>query len=298
MNLLNKNDFVKEFKETSTKDTLKRVRNDFLLNRYLRKGSTFNTHQLNIQDNVLTICIAFNRPDVIDLLIENFLKNVINGILLIADNSSKGNRRIQLKALCKARGIAYVSLPMNKTKHANRSHSMAMQWCYEHIIKPAQPGYFGFIDHDLIPLEPTNLIDKIGAQTFYGARWISDKTKAWQLWAGYCFFNYKQTKKINLNFMYDFPAGLDTGGRNYKLLYQHYNPEKLILAPDQILTGIISSEESHLHRIDKSWLHLGGAGYRENFDDSFSNISTTLSFLENYPLSELEDHSFNLSNRH
>jgi len=224
---------LSQFKKKSIKYTLKGIRNDFLLQLYIKKRQSLNLSQ-----------------------------NVENSTLVIIDNSTELDKRHQIKQICESSAIAYVSLPKSRTKHANRSHSMAMQWCYEHIVKPLQPEHFGFIDHDLIPLEPIDLKKTITGQAFYGVKWISNKTDAWQLWAGYCFFDFDKLKNIEMNFMYDFASGLDTGGRNFEQIYQYYNPDTL------------------------------------KFDNSFLNILKAINFLEKHPLSELETKDFSLVTRH
>ena len=303
MRSLNNYSSLEWLKGHPVRDGFKQVRNDLLLNHYIKSGTGIHSiqHKKPNADSPIIISIAFNKPAIIQLLIEKFRINVSQAILLVADNSSDFKKRSAIEQICRKQNIAYLSLPPNKTRHANRSHGMAMQWCYERIIKTLQPEIFGFIDHDLIPLSHFDIRQKVGTklQAFYGAKWISQKTSAWQLWAGYCFFHYPSTaSRYKLNFLYDFSIGLDTGGRNYQALYKHFDITTYTLAADQFLTGKVDGIERQFHRIDQTWLHLGGAAHRTGFAKDWQNIDDTLNYLENKSLPTLEQHGFACTTRH
>lgn len=281
------------------KDALKQWRNDLILKIYLSKGR--HTYQKNSdqfdKSQALIISIAFNSPTVVSYLIKYFKRHVKNAKLLIADNSNQLNKSMEIRYLCQENNIDYIKLPRNPTRHPNRSHSLAMQWCYKRVIEPISPAVFGFIDHDLIPVAEIDILAQIGDQNFYGARWKSNKTTAWQLWAGFCFFKYENIKSHQLNFMYDFSAGLDTGGRNYEKLYHHYNNSNYNHAADQFLDGEIEGKTFRFHRIDKNWLHLGGAGHRQDFSKN-DLAEKMLMALTEIPLNNLENYNFKLTTRH
>lgn len=286
-------------KLTPIKDAFKQLRNGLILRSYLSKGDNIYQDIVSQDDRnkTIIISIAFNSPTVVSYLIEHFRKHIKQAKLIIADNSNKADERLKIKKLCQNNGILYLQLPPNKTRHPNRSHSLAMQWCYKKIIEPISPAIFGFIDHDLIPVADIDIPSLIGEQDFYGARWKSNKTEAWQLWAGYCFFKYEEVKSYPLNFMYDFSAGLDTGGRNYEALYQHYNTSNYSYALDQFLDGEIEGITYRFHRIDRNWLHLGGAGHRQDFSKN-DLAGKMLAKLVETPLNELESHNFKITTRH
>lgn len=286
-------------KLSPVKNALKQLRNDLILKIYLSKGEHIHRGIVS-QDNrseAIIISIAFNSPTVVFYLIEHFRKHIKHAKLIIADNSNKEDERLKIQKICQDNEITYFQLPPNKTRHPNRSHSLAMQWCYKRLIEPMSPSIFGFIDHDLIPVADIDIPNLIGDQDFYGARWKSDKTEAWQLWAGYCFFKYDKVKSYPLNFMYDFSAGLDTGGRNYEALYQHYNKADYNYALDQFLDGKIEGITYRFHRIDRDWLHLGGAGHRQDFSQN-DLAGKMLAKLVETPLNDLERFNFKLTTRH
>ncbi len=282
------------------RDGFKQLRNDIRLSRYVKAGDGLSAAQLQklSHHSPIVISIAFNKPAIIALLIEKFKQNVPQATLVIADNSNDQEQRAQIKQLCQQQQINYIPLPLNKTTHPNRSHGMAMQWCYERIINRLQPDIFGFIDHDLLPLAPVDIAARLGTQAFYGAKWVSPRASTWQLWAGYCFFRYRKVMDYPLNFLYDFSNGLDTGGRNYWALYRHFNVAQLTLAADQVLEKKKNGISDKIHRIDQNWLHLGGAGHRSGFDDEFQTIHEKLAFIERAHLATLEQAGYVCTTRH
>jgi hypothetical protein len=185
--------------------------------------------------------------------------------VLVFDNSRNKQARIAIEQVCAERDAPYLPLPANPTRHGNRSHGMAMQWVYRNVVQAIQPRVFGFIDHDLIPLEPLALSEKMAGQPFYGMplqrRW------AWQLWAGYCFFDTQQVGALPLNFLYDFSNGLDTGGRNWRHLYRSHDRARLQLAVSKVLEikDPWTGQPRRIQIVDDAWYHIGGISYNDNF---------------------------------
>jgi hypothetical protein len=184
------------------------------------------------------VTIAFNSDFLIKEQIRLVKKHITDShIHIVADNSSDNKKRKAIKALCEKENITYVNLPFNWFNRIDRrgsySHGLAMAWVYCNIIKKVKPDVFGFIDHDIFPIKPYSLLQKIGNQDFYGR--LIDRTpehyppppQIWYLWAGFCFFNYDKVKDLKLNFMPCKVDGhyLDTAGGNYYPLYSKYNFE-------------------------------------------------------------------------
>ena len=67
-------------------------------------------------------------------------------------------------------------------------------------------------------------------QLFYGAI-RAGKLGFWTLWAGYCSYNFPAVEHLKLNFLNDFSRDLDTGGRNWPLLYKFHNQNQIRFAP-------------------------------------------------------------------
>jgi hypothetical protein len=194
-------------------------------------------------------------------------KNLSSFDLLIFDNSRSEEIRKINQGICQKHGVLYLSLPYNITRHANRSHGMAMSWVYHRIIRFCSPEWFGFIDHDLIPV--AKIFDQFlrDGNSFYGVLRENRKTPGvWSLWAGYCFFNYQKTKDLSLNFLYDFSRNLDTGGRNWYQLYSSYDKKNVTFASEEFLHVPYGDMSHEVQLIDKSWVHIGGVSYSNNLN--------------------------------
>ena len=117
----------------------------------------------------------------------------------------------------------------------------------------------------MIPVKSNNHLHFLEKQPIYGlenrSRW------AWNLWAGYCAFDFTFTNNKELNFLYDFSNGLDTGGRNFKNMYQKLDKKQLAFASNK-QCEIINPKTKDLHwieMVDDAWYHIGGIGYANNF---------------------------------
>jgi hypothetical protein len=127
------------------------------------------------------------------------------------------------------------------------------------------PKTFTFIDHDLIPIEKIELGVALSNQPFYGAIKVG-KWGWWTLWAGYCSYNFQAVRHLRLNFLNDFSRDLDTGGRNWPLLYQFHDRTQMRFATRERNECIDPLNNSSIHYrlqcVDDCWIHLSGAGYR------------------------------------
>ncbi len=289
---------MRELKHYKTKDWLlfqpivdvfKDTRNDFYSLVYCKRipagHENFLTSlgQQEYSGNII-ISIAYNCVETIALLVNAVNKNINNSLLIIADNSSSKTSRKAIKALCEQHQITYFGLPSNKTSHANRSHSLAVQWCYKNIIDSIQPEIFTFLDHDLLPKKAYDFESKISNQAFYGTYWQSKYSNAWQLWAGFCTFRYAEISQYKLNFLYDFANGLDTGGRNYAQLYRHLDKETLNFSSDDRVYFLPNDEQADqevtLQIIDDCWVHMGGAAHLKDYENRFEVFSKQMKALD------------------
>jgi len=289
---------MREFKHYNLKDWLlfqpvvdafKNSRNDLYSSVYCRRlpkeHDSFLAHlkQQEHTDNII-ISIAYNCVETISLLIDSTEKNLNNCLLIIADNSSSSTSRKAIKALCKKRGVSYFGLPSNKTKHANRSHSLAVQWCYANIVDSIRPEIFTFLDHDLLPKKPYDFKAHLKDQPFYGAFWKSKYNEAWQLWAGFCTFRYVAVSTYKLNFLYDFSNGLDTGGRNYSRLYQYFDNHALNFATNDKVRFLPDLQQPQntvtLQIIDNCWIHMGGAAHLAGYEKRHFDFSKQMASLD------------------
>ncbi len=264
------------------KDFLQQTRNDFMLRRYLNKPAAGEREFLEqcgrlAGRNIIAV-IAFEQPLVLDWLLSLGKRRLVEFEILVFDNSLRPALRQEIEAVCRKHGTPYLALPANTTRHVNRSHGLAMSWVFHRIVRAIEPRYFGFLDHDMLPAGDIGIIDKLERQPVYGLanRGIDDY---WNLWAGYCFFDYRQTLGMPLNFLYDFSRELDTGGRNWDVLYKTIDPARLLFAPtdNREIENRISGKKRTVQFVDDQWIHIGGVSYNNNFDEKHAFFSELFS---------------------
>lgn len=249
----------------------KQIRNDLQLGHYLGKvadeEAAFLASLGATEGRNFLLVIAFEQPLALHWLLSMAKRNVPDFQVLVFDNSLKPAARKQIAAVCAHHGAPYLALPANRTRHVNRSHGLAMTWVYEHIVRAIRPGVFGFIDHDMIPVAPVSPAANMQGQFCYGLK--NAGFDCWNLWAGYCLFRYTELREPHLNFLYDFSRGLDTGGRNWHTLYRHLDEQTQRFAPEAFRDlSIPGSDMTRTAQfIDEAWVHIGGIGYNNNFDD-------------------------------
>lgn len=247
---------------------MKQVRNDAWMAIYRRRRSQglrrFLDEAQTLAGKTIALVIAFEQPGYLNWLLQMARTNLTDATVLVFDNSRDAAKRKEIEAVCTANGVAYLALPTNSTTHVNRSHGMAMSWVYHNAVRAIHPRIFGFIDHDLIPAKRMAIADKLANQPIYGLL-NTGKFGFWSLWAGYCFFEFAAIGELPLNFLYDFSRDLDTGGRNWRDLYRHYDRSKLQFASSEHITmsapGVKKARQ--VQWIDRSWMHIGGISYHE-----------------------------------
>ncbi|WP_428423169.1 hypothetical protein [Methylibium sp.] len=248
---------------------LKQLRNDVWLAAYQRRRpkdfDAFTARNAGLRDRNVVLVIAFEQPWVLGWLLDMAARHLQDATVLVFDNSRQLALRRDIERVCDARGVAYLGLPVNRTRHVNRSHGMAMSWVYANVVRAIAPRRFAFIDHDLIPIEPVSLSERLGSQAFFGLPVLSPW--AWQLWAGYCLFDFAQVGRLPMNFLYDFSQGLDTGGRNWHSLYRQHPRDALRFATSDMVAIRDPALEPppRIQVIDDRWLHIGGISYNDNF---------------------------------
>jgi hypothetical protein len=217
----------------------------------------------------VALVIAFEQPWALDWLLKMAEGSLVNTTVLVFDNSRRAAARREIEQVCRQRGTPYLGLPANPTRHGNRSHGMAMSWVYDNVIRRLEPRMFGFIDHDMIPARPVELAERLGNQPFFGMQVPSPW--GWQLWAGYCLFDYASVAGLPLNFLYDFSRGLDTGGRNWRCLYRHHDRTRLRFASSRLeqVCSPVSGECVPMQVLDDRWLHIGGVGHLQTAQSRF-----------------------------
>jgi hypothetical protein len=250
---------------------LKEARNRFVQLIYNRVGSlgveaTIDMLAKNHKD-ILVMAILFETPWIADWLCRSVKKNLVNADLVLFDNSRTVAARIKNKEICEAYHVSYVALPRLPIWNVNWSHSSAMQWIFFNFVRILKPNKFAFIDHDMIPFDRVDLAACVDSQPFYGLLRPGGRNEkflgAWSLWAGFCVFNYKYLEYQDLDFLYNFSMGLDTGGGNYELLYKKFSKEDMLFSPvyEQSINIPNQRVMDGLQVIDGKWIHVGSVSY-------------------------------------
>lgn len=263
----------------------KQVRNDIWLKYYVDQKpaelSQFLTDNSHLAGRNIAIVVAFEQPWAVNWLLQMAKKNLMNTTVLVFDNSHKTTARAEIEAVCKQNETPYLALPMNRTKHVNRSHGMAMSWIYDNVINMIQPKLFAFIDHDLIPVSKVDFEERLGKQPFFG-RAGGKLPQYWSLWAGYCMFDFAYTKNKQLNFLYDFSRLLDTGGRNWESVYSHFDKSQIRFADRTFKNISLPSLEAAktVEFVDERWMHIGSISYNDGFRSKLDFFEALASSLE------------------
>ena len=223
-------------------------------------------HNLPLQQNtppntVDLITVAFNNVKLIRLQ-EQFLRKFIRDPYthIIADNSSNPEARKTIRQFCTDNGIAYIGLPIN---HLNRigssySHANALNYVYRHVIRHRRPYAFGIIDHDLFPIRPVTILDKLESQPIYGP--LRRFGNEWYLSAIMSFFKYDYVADKRVDFMPVTPNKhyLDSGGGNWYDIYSRLDIKSLVF-PTECVLPFRSGGDRHSDSLeyfdDKHWLH-------------------------------------------
>jgi len=257
----------------------KEVRNDALLAVCLKRLPenlpAFLRDNARCEGKNIVLVIAFGQPRVLDFLLSKANRFVTDADFLVFDNSPAATRP-GIERVCRERKVPYLALPANSIRHPNRSHGIAMTWVFRNVVRALRPRVFAFVDHDLIPFKTVELSKALDGRPFYGPVRANKSAepekignKSWSLWAGYCLYNFSAVKDLPLNFLYDFPRGLDTGGRNWECLYKNHNHPRPPFA-DSRKISITDSRTGIAHEVrivDGRWLHFRGASYRREVQE-------------------------------
>jgi hypothetical protein len=245
---------------------LKRARN-VLLERTFRSARSRETNKLlakhsGLAGGSLVMSIAFNQPWVIDLL-TRMTKRHLEGTLIVLDNSRNSEARREIARICADRDVPYLGLPFNPERHPCRSNGIAMTWGYYNIVRELRPKTFAFFDHDLIPTAPLDIASLVQNQPVYGV--LNHSAWGWNLWAGYCIYDFASVERFALDFNNDNPRLLDTGGRNWLQIYRYLDRSKVLFADwRREWLRDPADQAPRLVYFADDLLHVGGAGFGEH----------------------------------
>jgi hypothetical protein len=205
------------------------------------------------------ITVAFHDAEFIDwqaVLLKRFVPDYLH---LVVDNSLDRAAAAEIERVAKARGSQYVKLrppPWRRTIDGGRAHASAMNWTWRNVLKPGRPSAFGFIDHDLFPMRPSDPFAPLADHPMGGLLRNGSHADRWFLWAGYCFYRFEAVENARLDFSVDWNAGLDTGGANWFSLYSRLGSGQVFNVGKR-LEGIADDVPLELARFEwlGDWLH-------------------------------------------
>ena len=238
---------------------------------------------LNLQDSDIPLCfitISFNNEFLIAEQIRLMKKYIAdkNYVHIVADNSTDKTKRKLIELACRKENVYYAGLPFNLFSKADKrpsySHGLAMNWVYGNIIEKIKPVRFGFLDHDIFPIQPYSVIEKLENRDFYGELRNrtpeNEKNKIWYLWSGFCFYYFEKIRSKQPDFL---PCKvdnifLDSGGRNFYSLYSACDMEKQTFCKPVVLQNIKDGSNYHadyIQIVDESWIHaINGSDWAKN----------------------------------
>jgi hypothetical protein len=274
---------------------LREWRNDLLLARYCATQAPgeeeFLARCAALRRGRAAAVIAFEQSWALDWQLGMARRHLPGLALAVFDNSRTPAARADIAGICSAHGVPCLGLPGHRTRHANRSHGMAMSWVFERFVRRLELQAFGFLDHDLVPVRPTDLFHGIARQPVYGVL-NAGRHAYWNLWAGYCTFQGgtfqggrfpgEAIPGTGANFLYDFSRGLDTGGRNWPAIYARLDRTAIGFAPREFVALHLrdAGPRCEVELIDGAWVHIGGVGYGTNFRDKFDFFSRLRAALD------------------
>lgn len=236
-------------------------------------SSDFETHKM-----LDIFVVAFNDAKLIETQYQFMQKNLQQNQYhyIICDNSNNLEIADKIFEFCQTHNITYYRLPQFLYVGPSHSHGYALNWIYKNLIKKRKNN-FAFIDHDVFPIKPIDLI-KYFMTPLCGA--IRERFNCWYPWVAFSFYSFDFMKTKTVNFL---PCRykhkhLDTGGKNYKSIYKNINSDLWLSLPEKYIdttTGKdftahnLSNKEADkivynqiIEIIDDKWLHIiGGAQY-------------------------------------
>lgn len=184
------------------------------------------------------VTVAFEDAECLALQLAALRRFVPHGLHLVADNSQADAAAARNAAVAGAAGAAWLRLPPNPWtgRNPSRSHGAAMNWVWRHVLRPAAPEAFGFLDQDLFPTAPDDPFAALAQHAFHGD--LRRVGARWFLWAGYCFYRHAAVAARPLDFGLDWFAGLDTGGANWAVLYRDADPDAWAARPIRMVPAL------------------------------------------------------------
>ena len=224
------------------------------------------------------VTVAFNNSDFVKYQIKALNKNFIYPFrYTVFDNSTREEIAKEIEEICHQENVGYIRLPKQDSFYSATSHAIALNYLWRNYYSKSDARYYGILDHDIFPLSNFDISEHIIGQPIFG--FLKDNKiqqlqmgqaykGAWFMWPGFSFFDmdYLRTNGYvaKLDFGRDMLRDLDTGGKNYKILYKHLKLSKLRRANSDFikLDQSAGSFWSGYEQYNCGWIHMwNGSGY-------------------------------------
>lgn len=237
----------------------------FLLSRanrkYIRLSGVSESIVSADPEKLFVVVVAFNEPELIALhvaALKKFLKNPYE--YFVIDNSNREDRAEAIRHYCLANKINYVRLPVNPGLDGSLSHGLALNWVYRNIIQRFKPRLFGFMDHDLYPIDEVDIVSYLNRADAWG--FITTQQPFWHFWnphlacwSGLAFYRLERFAAEQPNFLPTW--GFDTvGGVRVEInrTSQLPDPNIYTYTPLEVAPGVFVRQKG-------KFVHFVGASY-------------------------------------
>jgi hypothetical protein len=208
------------------------------------------------------VTVAFNNPVVIREQIRLLRKNLEDThSYTVADHSPDAARSSEIRQLCAREEVPYLRLPASRgpAPDPSTSHGRALNWLLANYVGPRGADHFGFLDHDVFPIERTAVVPKLARFPVWGL--VQERGERWYLWPGLSFFDARRFPAAQLDFL---PGpGVDTGGRNWETVYSQLDRSEFE-EPSRRVGRLREGDEgaqSDNYEVIGDWLHTYNASH-------------------------------------
>lgn len=128
--------------------------------------------------------VGFGRPDLLHEQLRLIDLNVKDDHTVCLLDNTTGHLITEMRSVCHEHGATYRAVPSHRHEH-NDALNYGVQLA-------ENSSHYGFLDHDIFPLRPTELISRIDQAGFLGmGQTYSPRVGAHKryLWPGWCFFS-------------------------------------------------------------------------------------------------------------
>lgn len=234
--------------------------------------------------------ITFNEPDFVRYQIKTlrkFFKDPFNLIIVDNNNWLHPEGSAEVLNICMEEGVIYLKAPDNHYQGKDffdptLKLGTTLSWIFANCVKKRSPKYFGFLDQDCFLIKDFRIVpilDKVG---MYGlvSHGVND---SWNLHVTFNFFRFNFVSHLLLDFRAGWENHLDTGGKNWDILYKDYSYKDYELknvAYRYAKYDVEPKSNRNLYEIaEETWYHMGGSSHDKILGTGIFKFAFTMGFL-------------------